>query len=447
MVDPPQFRHGGHHLRKTNGLGRFRQPVDCGDHVLLPTTPRCEVLHAARGPRRPPRTPPGLGALAHAHRPMRPRIDGPCVALHAVVESPVLVRVLHMALQVAAKPIRGAHERIAPGQGPTAKPHLRGLGGVPLGFDADAPMQHGSTRLMPESPRGYGGLARFLQGDGVHVGSGSRVGIHLLPLCAAGSTPPGRARIGHRARGRIPQRRAQLAAPLAAQVQGIVRTACPLAQQGHDRAGSAARRAHPLARRWDATQRRAPCHRAPVAMRAPVGPASSAPGLRFGRRLHPRLGGRVHVRGQERGRRAALATAQGDPPHTQARHRLPIERGKKPSSALGPLARVGPHPRSPTPHDALLGVQHMRAHEAPLARPPRPAGRATTLDRPGPAAWAGPAGEASHGHPTVHGQPRLAPPTQGAPWGGATHWLQHAHRTIMSGLGGGASCRLGWGHP
>jgi hypothetical protein len=72
----------------------------------------------------------------------------------------------------------------------------------------------------------------------------------------------------------------------------------------------------------------------------------------------------------------------------------------------------------PTHQDDIIGVQHMMANEEPVEMTPIQAGIEKTLDRPVTAAFAGPAGQASHGHPTAHGQHRLNHPTQLAQWGG-----------------------------
>jgi hypothetical protein len=184
-----------------------------------------------------------------------------------------------------------------------------------------------------------------------------------------------------------------------------------------------------------------------VAILAPWRPSSAAPGLRLGRRWPQRRGGVCHLLGHDGVRRAALATQQGYTQQTQARPRRPIQGRKKPLSARGHLARCGHHPMLATHQDASIGLQPMRAPEKPVELPPRQAGMEKTVDRPSTAACAGPAGQAAHRPPTAHGQHRLKHPPQGAQRGSATHWLQQARRTIMAGMGGGSSWRLGLGHP
>jgi len=71
------------------------------------------------------------------------------------------------------------------------------------------------------------------------------------------------------------------------------------------------------------------------------------------------------------------------------------------------------------PHqDDVIGVPHMMAKEKPVELAPVQGSVEKPLDRPVTATFAGPAGQASHGHPTAHGQHRLDHPTQLAQRGG-----------------------------
>src|SRR5215470_10463601 len=114
---------------------------------------------------------------------------------------------------------------------------------------------------------------------------------HHLTVFAAWSTPTVRAIIGKIESGIIPQLREQREAHLASHVHGIVMTEFPIEQQGHDPEGLAALLAQSLAMPLDATKRRAQCHRATVALLAPLRPSASATSLRFGRLLPQRIGG------------------------------------------------------------------------------------------------------------------------------------------------------------
>ena len=202
-------------------------------------------------------------------------------------------------------------EIISQCQGTPEKHHLSGLVGLQIGFDDDDNMQHLSKLLMPERHLVYLGLDLFIHCDGLQVGRWYMVGIHLLTIFATWSTPTVRALIGKIERGILPQLREQMAAHLSDHVHGIVMTAFPIAQKVHDREGIADLREQPLDMLLDATKRRAQCHRATVAILAPLWPSSSAPGLRFGRRVHQRRGGLCHLLGHDRVRRAALDTQQG----------------------------------------------------------------------------------------------------------------------------------------
>jgi hypothetical protein len=79
----------------------------------------------------------------------------------------------------------------------------------------------------------------------------------------------------------------------------------------HDLEGIADLLEQPLDMLLDETKRWTQVHLAPVAILAPFGPSSSATGLLLGRRLPQRIGGLVHLLGQDRVRRAALDTQQG----------------------------------------------------------------------------------------------------------------------------------------
>jgi hypothetical protein len=72
----------------------------------------------------------------------------------------------------------------------------------------------------------------------------------------------------------------------------------------------------------------------------------------------------------------------------------------------------------PTHQDDVIGVPPMMANEEPVELTSVQAGIEKPLDGPVTAAFAGPAGQASHGHPTAHGQHRLDHPTQLAQRGG-----------------------------
>jgi hypothetical protein len=71
-----------------------------------------------------------------------------------------------------------------------------------------------------------------------------------------------------------------------------------------------------------------------------------------------------------------------------------------------------------THQDDIIGVQHMMANEEPVEMTPVQAGSKKPLDCSVTTAFASPAGQASHGHPTAHGQHRLDHPTQLAQRGG-----------------------------
>src|SRR5437763_13637611 len=137
------------------------------------------------------------------------------------------------------------------------------------------------------------------------------VGIHLLTIFAAWSTPPVRAIIGKIERGIIPQLRDQMEAHLSDHLHGIVMTEFPIEQKVHDLEGIADLREQSLDMLLDETKRRAQFHGATVAILAPLGPSSSAPRLRCGRLFPPRIRRLFHGLGHDRGSLAAAGTDHG----------------------------------------------------------------------------------------------------------------------------------------
>src|SRR4030095_9489622 len=247
-----------------------------------------------------------MGDIDHEHRQIGTIIVWPCRDIHEVFESPVLLRVSKIALQLEAQSIIVDQEIVPQRQVTTEEHHMSGLVGVQMCFDNDYNIQHLGKFLMPERPLVNLRLDLFVNCGGLQVGRRYMPFINLLTIFAAWSTPTVRAIIGKIERRIIPQLRDQMQAHLSDHVHRIVMTAFTIEKKVHDFEGIADLLEQPLNMLVDETKRRAQFSLATVAILAPFRPSSSATGLLRGRRLNQRLGGLFHWFGHDRVRSAVL---------------------------------------------------------------------------------------------------------------------------------------------